>query len=207
MVKIMKSQDNIQALIKKAQGGDRAAFEQLFSQHRGRLEGVVRYRLGVPLRRRVEVEDVVQETFVRALRSVHGFRWEKEDSFFLWLSGIAVNILREVAGEEKRKPTHPLDAEVEDDSISQSHAQRREERFDRLQQALNSLSPEHKKVILYARLEKLPIREIAKKMHRSPAAVSQLLMRALQKLRDSFGDTESLHLPRRLLEEGSCDDE
>ena len=42
------------------------------------------------------------------------------------------------------------------------------------------------------------IKEVAERMDRTPAAVSKLLMRAVDQLRESFGDTESLFLPERV---------
>jgi RNA polymerase sigma factor (sigma-70 family) len=82
----------------------------------------------------------------------------------------------------------------------------REERFARLRAALERLDADHRKVILLARIEKLPSREIAERMQRSPQAVAQLLSRALRKLRENFGRTESLHLPDRTLgREGGTD--
>ena len=69
--------------------------------------------------------------------------------------------------------------------------------------ALDKLSPEHREVIRLARIERLPGAEIARRMNRSPSAVAQLLSRALKKLRERFGDTESLSLPDRTLDEGA----
>ena len=43
--------------------------------------------------------------------------------------------------------------------------------------------------------EKFTLREAAEQMNRTPNAVMKLLTRALTKLKESFGDTESLHLP------------
>ena len=50
---------------------------------------------------------------------------------------------------------------------------------------------------LLARIDGLSIEEVARRMNRSPNAVSHILLRALRKLRESLGDTESLHLPDR----------
>jgi DNA-directed RNA polymerase specialized sigma24 family protein len=80
---------------------------------------------------------------------------------------------------------------------------RRVERFDRLRVAVQSLSPEHRQVVLLARVDRLPIREVARRMHRSVNATTQLLWRAMQKLKASFGDTESFHLPPQCLESRS----
>ncbi len=70
---------------------------------------------------------------------------------------------------------------------------------ERLEKALDSLSPEHKEVILLARVEGLEIKQIATRLNKSVSAVKGLLFRALKGLKDSFGDTESLHLPERTL--------
>ncbi len=65
---------------------------------------------------------------------------------------------------------------------------------------------DHREVIQLARIEKLPFREIAARMHRSPGAVKLLLLRALRELKQRFGETESLHLPDRSLKcEGGND--
>ena len=53
-----------------------------------------------------------------------------------------------------------------------------------------------------ARIEGLRIAEIAERMGRSRNAVAHLLSRALAKLKDTFGDTESFHLPACSLDEG-----
>ena len=84
---------------------------------------------------------------------------------------------------------------------------RQDERFDRLHDAIKNLSSEYRDVIMLSRIEGLTFEEIAGRMNRSPAAVKQLLWRALKKLKESFGDTESLHLPERSFLEGDNDDQ
>jgi len=89
---------------------------------------------------------------------------------------------------------------------SPSEAVRRDERFDRLEKALEHLSPDHRRVIFLARVQELDTEEVARKMGRTPEAVSMLLYRALLKLRAAFGSTESSGLPQRSLEEKSHGD-
>ena len=72
---------------------------------------------------------------------------------------------------------------------------RREERFDRLEQAINRLNPDYRTALILARIEGLKVHEIAAKMNRSTKAVYALLARALEQIKEEFGDTESLHLP------------
>ena len=83
----------------------------------------------------------------------------------------------------------------------------RNERFDRLQEALQSLSPEHREVIELARIKGLKAREISERMGRSPVAVRLLLFRALEQLRNRFGDTASLNLPDRAMPTGGDDND
>jgi RNA polymerase sigma factor (sigma-70 family) len=82
---------------------------------------------------------------------------------------------------------------------------KRSDRFDRLEKALEGLSPEHREVILLSRIKGLRVKEIAERMQRSSNAVSLLLARALKKMRSSLGETESLGLPHRTLKDGLDD--
>jgi RNA polymerase sigma factor (sigma-70 family) len=66
---------------------------------------------------------------------------------------------------------------------------------------MESLPPDYREVIRLARLRRLPIKEVAQHLGRTPEATTQLLWRAVQKLRVSFGDTDSLHLPQRSLDQ------
>jgi RNA polymerase sigma factor (sigma-70 family) len=78
---------------------------------------------------------------------------------------------------------------------------RRQDRFDRLEKALDRLSSEQREVVLLARFHGCSLKEIARRIDKSPAAVGQILSRALRRLRAAFGDTESLHLPDRSLDD------
>ncbi|MBI4603525.1 MAG: sigma-70 family RNA polymerase sigma factor [Planctomycetes bacterium] len=188
------------AVIEKAQAGDRAAFDALVAAHRDRIERHVRESLGARLRGRCEVDDVLQETFLRAFQSLGRFEWRDEGSFLSWLKTIASHVVLEAASRDARDLSVPLERDVPDSCVEPEKELRRAERFDRLEAALEGLSPEHRQVIRLARLEKLPLKEVARRMDRTPNAVKQLLWRALQKLQAAFGDTESLHLPPRSLE-------
>ena len=85
-------------------------------------------------------------------------------------------------------------------AASPSKELRRDERFERLKAALSRLKPDYRKVIFLARVRELPMRDVASRMGRSLNATSVLLYRALMKLQEAFGATESLNLPDRRLE-------
>jgi RNA polymerase sigma-70 factor (ECF subfamily) len=194
------SPNSVRGLVDLAQQGDARAFTQLVESYRARLKALIQARIRARFLRNVDAQDVFQETCLSALESLSRFQWQGEESFLRWLGGIADHQIVDLARSQARRNLEkPLDAALTTDDVGPSKAAERNERFDRLQAALDSLSPDHRKVILLARLEKLPIGEIAQRMNRSPNAVSHLLLRAAQKMKQHMGETESLHLPDRLL--------
>ena len=205
---IMERQDAAEILVRKAQAGDREAFERLVEGYRGRIASLLHARLGEVLRSRLDVDDLLQEVLLRAFSSLIRFQWSGDDSFFRWLTGIVRNVVHEAARREKRELILPLEGRLEAPNLTGSHALAREDRFERLKAAIGRLKPEHRDVILLARIQRLPIREVAERLGRTPDAAVQLLRRALKSLKGEFGDTESLGLPdRSLLEEGLSPEE
>ena len=183
-------------LVARAQAGERRALEELFGAHRTRLESFIRHRLG-GRNPSLTVEDVAQEAFVRALRGLGEFRWRGDDSFARWLVGIAHNVLREVERQAGRARYIGLEGEARrgESDVPQGQHLRRKERLERLERSLAGLARDEREVIALAKIDALPLREVARRMKRSHGATRQLLWRALRKLKERFGDTESLRLP------------
>ena len=203
----MEQAEPVEGLIERAKQGDREAFATLVREYEGRVRPWVQGRVFFYLGPKLDVEDVVQETFVRAFEALHRFRWrhDHEDPFFVWLCGIARRVGLEFAQRSQRSRRLQTGHDIPAHRDSESAVLRRNERFDRLQESLRKLSPDYREVIRLARIEGLKTKEIAERMHRSPNAVKHLLVRALRQLGVEFGDTESLGLPRRrsLSEEGN----
>ncbi len=204
MVPAVTHSETTQALARRAQDGDRAAYGLLVERFSHRLEALVEARLGPALRSEFDREEVVQETFRRALEDMDRFEWTGDDAFLRWLGGIVENLLRNTARTASRRPTVVQVLEIPVAPTSPSVRLRRDERFERLERALASLPPDHREVIRLCRIERLKTAEVAERMGRSHDAVRQLIVRAMRGLKDAFGDTESFHLPDRRLEaEGS----
>ena len=199
MTEPIGNRNNIRTLVERAQGGDREAFNALVRTFEDRLRDFIRSRMGPVVRGRLEPEDVVQETFVRAFQSIGHFRWQDEPRLLGWLQSIAENRIRDAVKGPRGDDVLQLSSEMPDSGSSPSRRVRRGERFDRLEQCLARLSPDHRQVVLLCRIEGLKIREAARRMNRSESAVKNLLLRALRELKSSFGDTESLHLPDKRL--------
>ena len=205
MEAVMTEIDSHRVLIERAQRGDRAAFDRLASAATDALLARIQRRMSRELQEDLGPDDVVQETFFRAFRSLEKFSWQGEGSFESWLYGIALKIILHSARERGKWNLLRVTREPEAADPSPSHQQRREERFDRLERSLDSLSPLYRRVVQLARIEGLSIAEIAERMERSPSSVRNLLFRAMKQLRESFGDTESLGLPDRSIDEDGAD--
>jgi RNA polymerase sigma-70 factor (ECF subfamily) len=206
MLERAKPGDRIGTLVEKAQKGDRVAFEALVREHRDRARGLVLHllRKGCP---DIDADDVLQETFLRAFTLIRSFSFRGEDSFLRWFGGIAGNVIREMEKRRRKEPRVGLTRDRASEDPSQGKVLRRRERFERLRAALDGLSPEHREVLLLSRIKGLPLKEVARRMDRSHGAVRALLWRAVQALRERFGDTESLHLPDLTLDERGAEDE
>ncbi len=190
----MANETRAEHLVERARSGDLQAFAELFEPLRPRLLASIRTRLSPAIRQRVDPEDVLQDTYVRALHSLSRFEWRGEDSFGRWLEAIASHVALDVVRREGRRPALRLEREPPGDGAAPSRGLRRQERRERLMKALRTLSPDHQTVLELSRMEGLSIREIADRMDRSESAVKNLLLRATRKLRESFGDTVSLGL-------------
>jgi RNA polymerase sigma-70 factor, ECF subfamily len=76
-------------LVLRAQQGDREALNRLCGRYYDRVRRIVRLRLGPRLRERVDTADILQETFLAAVRSIESFEMREEASLINWLSRLA----------------------------------------------------------------------------------------------------------------------
>jgi RNA polymerase sigma-70 factor, ECF subfamily len=104
------SQREIEMLVERARQGDRTAFGQLVNEYKDKIYNYVARMLNDPY----EAEDVTQEAFLRAYKSLPRFRGAS--SFHTWLYRIASNLAIDVVRKRKRQdPTFSLDEPLESD--------------------------------------------------------------------------------------------
>jgi RNA polymerase sigma-70 factor (ECF subfamily) len=179
------------ALLDRAREGSPAALSQLVERFSPRLLAVIRLRLGPSLRAHLESRDVLQETWLKALAHLPGFAGAGAAPFMGWLAQIAANEIRDRAdyhGRQRRDGAR--EERMEPAALDGLAARVRSEtsrlalsvEMSRLERALESLSPDHREVILLRKLEERPFREVGERMGRSPDACRVLLARALATL-------------------------
>jgi RNA polymerase sigma-70 factor (ECF subfamily) len=86
-------------LVERTVAGDQKAFELLVIKYQRRIQRLI----GRMVRDVDLVEDIAQETFIRAYRALHQFRGDAQ--FYTWLYRIAVNTAKKSLMELKRDPT------------------------------------------------------------------------------------------------------
>jgi len=91
--------DSDALLVQRAVAGDQRAFELLVIKYQRRLQRLI----GRMVRDTDLVEDIAQETFIRAYRALPQFRGDAQ--FYTWLYRIAVNTAKKFLQERKRSPT------------------------------------------------------------------------------------------------------
>ena len=174
-------------LIKELREGNRAAFEELFDRFSTLVYNVA-YRM---LQNKQDAEDITQEVFFQAYKSLKHFRAESQLS--TWLYRIAVN--RSLNHQRKRKLQRwlSLDFEAREDSaVNSGYPGTTEDGLDDamgkkdteriVQEAINSLPDQQRSAILLHRYEELSYEEIAKIMGVTVASVESRLHRAKQTL-------------------------
>jgi RNA polymerase sigma-70 factor (ECF subfamily) len=160
----MSATDQDAELVRLAQGGDPRAFEALVVKYQRRIaRHVARY-----VRQAGDVEDVVQEAFIRAYRGLASFRGDS--AFYSWLYRIATNValnfierepqtvaLGDDAPEERADAFEPGVSDAEDPERSLMASQI----ADAVQRALARLQPELAEALMLYEVEGKPYAEIA----------------------------------------------
>ena len=97
-----------QMLVERAQQGDKRAFGLLVEKYHRKLGRL----LSRMIRDQAEVEDVVQESFIKAYRALSSFRGDS--AFYTWLYRIGINTAKNYLVSMGRKPQVMQDIEIED---------------------------------------------------------------------------------------------
>lgn len=185
----MEHESMTKMLWRRARDGDQSAYEQLFGLHVDRLLIFVRARLGDALREKVEPEDVLQDAFLVALRGFDGFDYTDEGAFLRWMCRIIDNRLRDAHDHFSAKKRQAV-AVPRSDWTGPVTALGRAENRQRVEDALQRLSDDHRKVLLLRYFEGLSVEQAGERMGRSAGAIRNLAARALVELGKHLAKTE-----------------
>lgn len=175
-------------LVARAQSGDSAAFAELYEHYHRRLFVVCLRRLAD----RHEAEDVVQESFARAWRSLSGFDGERR--FYPWLSVIASHLCTDILRRRGRAvPVADLQAGnvVSAEESGEDRVLAQCERAE-VAAALSRLNQRHRRVLALREEHQWSYQQIAELEGIALSAVETLLWRARRALERAMAEAEKI---------------
>src|SRR5215813_11682979 len=175
-----------QKLVKAAQQGDMAAFEELVSRHRDKIYA----RAYSMMRNEEEAIDLSQEAWVKGWQRLQQF--QGDSSFGTWMTRIVINLCLDQLRKQKRQRTDSIEAMDEESggverqmpivTVNPTAGLERGELRKRIDRALGQLSYEHRTVLVLHEFEELEYKEISKVMGCSIGTVMSRLFYARRKL-------------------------
>src|SRR3954466_8399360 len=173
-------------LVRAAQAGDMAAFEELVARHRDKIYA----RAVSMMRNEEEAIDLSQEAWVKGWQRLHQFQGEA--SFGTWMTRIVINLCLDQLRKQKRQRTDSIEAMDEESGGVERHMPvitvnptaglERIELRQRIDKAMAQLSHEHRTVLILHEFEEMEYKQIAKTMDCSIGTVMSLLFYARRKL-------------------------
>jgi RNA polymerase sigma-70 factor (ECF subfamily) len=199
--------DDEHSMVSAIAAGDRSAFEQLMRRYNSRL-----YRLArATLRDRTEAQDVLQDAYIGAYRSIGSFRGDS--SLATWLSRLVLNeCFARMRRNTRRQNVIPivgthLPADIEDDCELPDTAAGRSQMRELLERKIDELPETFRLVFMLRSVEELSVEETAATLDIPEETVRSRHFRAKNLLRESLARELNL-LERDLFEFGGvhCDE-
>jgi RNA polymerase sigma-70 factor (ECF subfamily) len=172
-------------LVAETLAGQQLSFQLLVERHQGRLFSVVRNYTRNP----VEVEDIVQDAFLKAFKRLESF--QHQASFSTWLQRIAINTALDFIKRCGRSPIQAVeDPEMLVEGVPQVHAPsarlESEEIAEITHSVLDELPEIFRTVIIMRELEERSYQEIADLLEISIGTVESRLYRARARFKDTL---------------------
>ena len=194
-------------MLLQAQTGDPDAFSILVERYSPRIFGVCFSLLG----NRQDAEDCVQETFLKAYRSIRVYSFQA--AFYTWLYRIAINTCHDYRRKTSRTLTFSLDEarETEDGAVFQQIADDKPlpdeqyaatESIQMIRQQIDCLPDYLKEILILRDLEGLSYHELAAVFHLSEGTVKSRLSRARRQLMEKIRQREQSAINKRLNDKG-----
>jgi len=176
--------------VRRAVQGDRAAFDRLISIFHEPIFRMVYVRT----RSRVDAEDLTQDIFIQAFKSIRRLR--EVDRFRSWLYSIAVNRVRDFHRKKRLRSFFMIssgeeipgtDSKVAFDDPEPLKEVMRKDFWGHLEGFFGKLSRLEKEVFTMRFLDQLTLREIAESLGKGESTIKTHLYRALKKFRKEKG--------------------
>jgi RNA polymerase sigma-70 factor (ECF subfamily) len=182
----LNMQEAVELLVKRAQKGDNKALEELLFAYEKKVYNTAYRYMG----NEADAYDMAQEALIKIYSRIKAFKGDS--SFSSWVYRLTVNTCLDGLRKTKKKVIS-LDASIEGGAsykdnaniLPEEEALRVELRGD-IQKAINTLSSEHKSVVILRDINGLSYEEVAQYLSVSVGTVKSRISRARQKLKESL---------------------
>ncbi len=194
-------------LLLRLERGDERALTELFTRHRERLRRMIRLRMDRRLRGRIDLSDVLQDTYLEVARRTPEYLAQATMPPFLWLRLMTGQTLQALhrhhlkvhmrdAGQEvslRGRATPQANSACLAEMLlgrltSPTRAARRAEMQLKLQEILNAMEPLDREILALRHFEELSNNEIAQVLELTKTAASNRYIRALERLKERLKD-------------------
>lgn len=172
-------------LVHQLQGGDQAAWRELYERYHDELLFAIRAGMGSRLRAFLQSEDVLQSVAMEAFQALPQFTDRGAGSLRAFLNRLVRTKLQDrgrAVAAKKRAGAVPLSATLADELTGPAPAYFDDARYGHLEQAMQLLPEDMREVIVLHRIEGCSHREIAERLQRTDAATRKLYSRAIARL-------------------------
>ena len=200
---MISDSSDMDELLRRAEAGDAEALAGLFARYRERLRQMVRLRLDRRLFGRLDPSDVLQEAYLDLAKRFPEYAAKPTLPFFLWLRWLTgqklIDLHRRHLGTKMRDAAHEVSLhrgalpQASSESLaahllgkltSPTQAAVRAETQIRVQEAINSMDPMDREVLVLRHFEMLSNQETAQVLAISKKAASNRYVRALERLKE-----------------------
>ena len=187
------------AQVELAARGDEDALQRLIVCYHGPLRGVLEGQIDGPLRRHLDPDDVLQETYIAAFKAVSGCEFDGPGGFYKWLETIARNqlkdqqralkskkrdIARNLSGQPTMTASYPdLLPRLPCGDSTPSRQLAKQEAIAAVMSSLARLTDDQRTVVRMRYLQGLPVAQIASVLAKTENAVHVICHRGLNELR------------------------
>jgi RNA polymerase sigma-70 factor (ECF subfamily) len=179
-------------LVRAAQQGDMAAYEELVARHRDKIYA----RAYSMMRNEDDAVDLSQEAWVKGWQRLKQF--QGESSFATWMTRIVINLCLDQLRRQKRHRAESIE-EMDEESggverqmpvvtVNPTERLERGELRARIDEALSKLSEAHRTALVLCEFEEMEYKEIAKAMNCSIGTVMSRLFYARRKMAALLAD-------------------
>jgi RNA polymerase sigma-70 factor, ECF subfamily len=174
-------------IVQRVQAGDKLAFNLLVNKYHRRVARL----LTRMVRNQEDIEDIVQETFIKAYRAIGNFRGDS--AFYTWIYRIAINTAKNLLVTQGRRPStlkesNDGDSETFEDNPALSNIDTPESLYQTKQigeavnEAMSALPEELRSAIVMREIDGLSYEEIAAAMDCPIGTVRSRIFRARESI-------------------------